>query len=437
MRLLKRLPPFPRELWFLITCFFFNRVGASLIWPFITLYIREQTSTPLGIMGYVAKHTVFGVAGSTSALNIPLALSTITTLLSLQALSSVIGTSLISTLMDHFGRKKIMVVGLILFSGLLIFMSGANQLWQWLVLIPLYGILQPIFYIGVYAMIADMVKPEQRTSAFALIRTVSNFAIAIGPAVFGVLIARSHNIAYYMFVGINIIVLIPFVLIIRETLPKKTTEAKVSIGYGAILRDRPFVVFIGVFTLMEIAAALVFNLLSVYTKENFHIPENQFGQILAVNALMVVFLQYGVTRVTNRYRPLLVMSFGSFIYALGLTGYAISSMLPHFMLAMAVMTIGELIVSPTSNAMAANMAPPDKRARYMGIYSLTYTFGTGVGPIAGGVLSDNFGPSAIWYGGAFTAMLASLGFGLMLRAQSAKAKSEVASTALSDTQTVS
>ena len=53
-------------------------------------------------------------------------------------------------------------------------------------MIPLYGILQPIFYIGVYAMIADMVRPDERTGAFAIIRTVSNFAIAIGPAIFGV-----------------------------------------------------------------------------------------------------------------------------------------------------------------------------------------------------------------------------------------------------------
>ena len=53
------------------------------------------------------------------------------------------------------------------------------------------------------------------------------------------------------------------------------------------------------------------------------------------------------------------------------------------------MTVGELMVSPTSNALVANMAPPDKRARYMGIYSLTYTFGTGIGPVMGGVLSDS------------------------------------------------
>ncbi|MBA3874576.1 MAG: MFS transporter [Anaerolineae bacterium] len=437
MRFFKKLPPYPRAFWLLIICFFFNRIGASVIWPFITLYIREQTSSPLIAVGYLTKlyHSTFFASSGT--LNIPVALTTITTLLSLQALSNVIGTSAISTLMDLFGRKNIMVVGLIAFSVLLILMSAASQLWQWVILLPLYGILQPIFYIGVYAMIADIVKPDDRTSAFAMIRTASNLAISIGPAIFGVLIAQTHTAAYFISIVINVIVLVPVIFVIRETLPEKTATTHISTGYGTILRDRPFVTFIAVFTLIEIATALVFNLLSVYTKENFNIPENQFGQILAINALMVVFFQFGMTRNTRRYRPLLIMSLGSLIYGFGLIGYAVSSMLPHFMLAMAVMTVGELMVSPTSNALVANMAPPDKRARYMGIYSLTYTFGTGVGPVAGGVLSDSFGPPAIWYGGAVTAMLAALGFWWMLRAETTAPSSQTTPLPLTDSPTIS
>ncbi len=392
-----------------------------MIWPFITLYIREQTSSPmpaLNLFGQLPALATF-VGSHGHGLSIPVTLTTVTTLLSLQALSSVIGTSLISTLMDRFGRKIIMMVGLAAFAGVLMTMSSAVQLWQWVVLLPLYGILQPVFYIGCNAMVADVVRQGERTSAFALIRTVSNVGIATGPALFGVWIAQSHTFAYFMTAAINLMLLIPVIFLLRETLPSTPAKSEVSTGYKAVFRDRPFVTFIAVFTLIEIAAALVFNLLAVYTKENFQIPEDQFGRLIGINALMVVFFQYGVTRLTRRYNPLLVMAAGCLFYVAGLIVFGLSNVLPHFMLGMAVLTLGELMVSPTSNAHVANLAPADKRARYMGIYSLTYTFGTGVGPIAGGFLSDSFGQPAIWYGGAVVALLASAGFWLMSRGRQA------------------
>jgi MFS family permease len=58
-----------------------------------------------------------------------------------------------------------------------------------------------------------------------------------------------------------------------------------------------------------------------------------------------------------------------------------------------------MILVPTSTTTAAAMAPESMRARYMGLYTLTSGIGSGVGPLMGGMLSDAYGPLAIWYGG--------------------------------------
>ncbi len=42
------------------------------------------------------------------------------------------------------------------------------------------------------------------------------------------------------------------------------------------------------------------------------------------------------------------------------------------MAAMVVLTFGELIIAPTSTVFVANLAPPDKRYRYLGIYGLMW-----------------------------------------------------------------
>jgi MFS family permease len=85
---------------------------------------------------------------------------------------------------------------------------------------------------------------------------------------------------------------------------------------------------------------------------------------------------------------------------------------------MVIVTCGELLVAPTSTALVANLAPPDMRARYMGIFSINYMIAGGTGPVLGGFLADSIGPAAIWYGGMLVALIATLGFALMARAHS-------------------
>jgi MFS family permease len=216
------------------------------------------------------------------------------------------------------------------------------------------------------------------------------------------------------------IVLIPVALFIAETLPKKKRSDESSgEGYGVVLRDRPFMSFIVVFTLLEIGAALTFNLLSVYVNEQYHILEDAYGLLLAINALMVVFFQYGITWLMRRYQPFAVIAAGSLFYTVGLAGFAFASTFGGFALAMVILTTGELMAMPTATALAANMALPEMRARYMGVLSLTYTIGTGVGPMIGGFLGTVFFPAAIWYAGAGAAFLAAMGFLILWRSMQA------------------
>jgi MFS family permease len=411
-RLRGRLPPYPRRFGWLIAIYFVNRVAASLIWPFMTLFIREQTAgaPPLALAqsGLLAQLGGLQVA-------IPLPLTAITPLLTIQAIASVIGTALIGLLMDRFGRKRIMLVGLVGYALVLLGMNGASSIGQWLVLLVIYGVMHPVFMVGTNAMTADLVAPEQRVGAYALIRTSSNLAIAVGPAIGGLFIAQSNSVAYFLAAGLCLALVLPVTLLLNETLPEKATQqsAQRRGGFGALLHDRPFMAFISVFALLEVAAALVFNLLSVYVKDQFGMPENQFGLLLTINAGMVVGLQYAVTLMSKRYPALPAIAVGALFYAVGLATYGVAVALPGFALGMVIMTLGELIVAPTSSSLVAEMAPADQRARYMGLLSLTYSFGTGVGPVMGGLLSDAFSPAAIWYAGAGVAALAAVGFALL------------------------
>jgi len=164
------------------------------------------------------------------------------------------------------------------------------------------------------------------------------------------------------------------------------------------------------------AYALMMVFLPVYAKENFGVPENQYGFIMATNAAMVVLFQYTITRVTERYHHLPVLAVGSLFYALGAGSVALGWNFPTFVASMVILTIGEMIMMPTSTALTANLAPSSMRGRYMSVYSLTWGISLGLGPVVGGFLNDNLAPVAIWYGGLAMGLVGTLGFVLLARA---------------------
>jgi MFS family permease len=145
------------------------------------------------------------------------------------------------------------------------------------------------------------------------------------------------------------------------------------------------------------------------------VVESQYGLIPTTNAIMVVLLQVWVTTRSKRFAPLRTLGIGSLFYAIGTGLVAFSGGFWGFWIAMVIVTVGELILVPTSNTYAANLAPPEMRGRYMSIYGLTWGMAAGIAPVIGGMLSDNLGPRYTWYGGFLVGMAAVAAFFFLAR----------------------
>jgi MFS family permease len=365
-----------------------SRSGTSMVWPFLTIYLRQRLDIPL---------------------------TTVALLLTLNSAVGLVATSVAGPVVDRFGRKGAMVLGMMAASLNLLAMSAAGSFGLWTLLMAIDGAFSPLYAVGSQAMIADMIEPARRPGAYALLRMVANLGVAIGPSIGGFVTAASYTLAFYIAAAAEFAFTLLVFFFIRETVPQREegAETRAESGYGPVLRDRPFLAFCGVYTLAGITYSLMMILLSVYGKENFGVPESQYGFIVATNAAMVVLFQFGITRVTGRFHHLPVLAVGSLFYALGVGSVALGHSFPAFLLSMVILTIGEMIMIPTSTALTANLAPPEMRGRYMGIYGLTWSIGFGIGPVLGGYLNDNLAPVATWYGGFLIGLAATAGFALL------------------------
>ena len=384
---------YPRQFWLVFWGMLISAIGMSMIWPFLMVYVSERLSLPM---------------------------TTTASLMTLSAATGLVASFIAGPIVDRFGRKWIMVISLVLNALGYVLMSQAQTLPEFAVLMALNGIVNPLYRIGLDAMIADLIPHNKRPDAYSLTRMANNIGVAVGPAAGGFIAAISYAIAFYIAAGGLVIFGALIALFAIETLPPREVTAHARPterfgGYGSILRDRPFMGFVISFTLVMVAASQVWVLLAVYAKQNFGIPESEYGFIPTTNALMVILFQFAVTQATKHRPPLGMVALGAVFYAVATAGIAFGQGFWAFWICMVVLTCGELIIMPTSSTYVAGLAPTDKRGRYMSLFGLTWNVASGIGPVFGGLLNDALGPQAIWYGGGVAGLIAVLGFLAMFR----------------------
>ena len=384
---------YPRQFWVIFWGMLLNATGSSMIWPFLTIYMRERFDLPLTSVALV---------------------------LTMNSLIGLVSSFIAGAVVDRVGRKGAMVASLAITSLTMFGLSLADSLPIWVALMAVNGAFAPLYRVGVDAMAADLIPSPDRPSAYALMRMSQNLGVAIGPTIGGFVAAISYAWAFRGASAAQGLFALLLLATVAETAPfrvaLRTADAKIErpaekfAGYEHVLRDRHFMGFAFAYTLAGMCYAMLWMLLPVYAKDNYGVPENMYGFIPAANAVMVVLLQYGVTGLTRRFNTLWVLAVGSLFFAVGVGSVGWGAGWAAFLVSMVIATIGELIVVPTSTTLTADLAPPEMRGRYMSIYNLTHSLGIGLGPVIGGLLNDHLAPVAIWYGGLTIGMLAVAGF---------------------------
>lgn len=379
-RLNKIYHEFPRLFWVVVAVRFIDGVGGTLLFPFFALYITQKFGvgmTQAGILLGIA--SLFGLAGSMFG----------------------------GALTDKFGRKQLILFGLV-FSAISTLSFGlVSEIRVLYPLVIIVGLLSSISHPAHEAMIADILPENKRQEGFGILRVVANYAWIIGPTIGGFLANINF---FYLFVIDSIISCLVAVIIYRvipETKPephaheKGESFLKTVAGYRFVMRDTAFMSFIVANILMLIVYQQMYNSLSVYLRDNHGINPQGYGFLMTTSAVTVVLFQFWLTRNIKHRPPFLMMAFGTIFYVIGFLLFGIVTTFVLFALNIVIITIGEMIVVPTSQALVAGFAPEAMRGRYMAAAGLSWAIPSTIGPGAAGYILDNYDPNLLWYiGGA-------------------------------------
>lgn len=380
---------FPQTFWIIVVAQFIDRLGGTLIYPFFALYITKKFG-----VGMTQAGILFGIF----------------------SISGLLGSMIGGALTDKFGRKGLVLFGLVVSAASSVSMGLVNDLSIFFILAGLVGLLSDVAGPAYQAMIADILVEEKRSEGFGILRVAANLAWILGPTIGGLLATQSYLLLFILDAISSLITAIIFLRKVPETKPENQDDAERQSfidtlhGYMQVTGDKVYLGFVLASMLMSLVYLQMYSTLSVFLRDVHALPTQAFGSLLSINAGTVVVLQFWVTRKVKKYPQLLLLAVGTAFYMFGFTAYGFVSTYPWFLIAMLLITIGEMIAIPVGQSLAARFAPEEMRGRYMAFYGLSWAIPSMVGSIAAGLILDNYDPNWVWYACGILSALAIIGF---------------------------
>src|SRR5512134_1128686 len=275
---------YPRAFWIYNVIVFIDRLGGFMLYPFFALYLTEKFDIGMSTVGLL--FAIFSISG-------------------------MVGSALGGALADRMGRKVVIIFSLVLSSISALGMGLAPTIGIFIAVVAVVGTLSSIGHPAHEAVVADLLPPERRAEGYGIIRVVFNMAVIIAPLIAGILIANSYLTLFLVDAVISLISAAIVLLALPETKPqapahtKPETMQQTFAGYGQVFKDTPFLAFIGVTVMMTLVYMNMNSTLGVYLRDQHGLPEAHYGWLLSINAIIVVTLQFWMTRRLEKYRPLL------------------------------------------------------------------------------------------------------------------------------------
>ena len=360
-----------REVWWLALITLINRAGTMVI-PFLSLYLTTDLHFTLKDVGWIM--SAFG-------------------------LGSVAGSWLGGQLTDKIGYYKVMVRSLISTGVLFIALQFLNTFTSFCIGIFLVMLVADMFRPAMFVALSAYSKPENKTRSVTLIRLAINLGFSAGPAVGGIIITTLSYGGLFWVDGITC--MLATLLLINVLNPKKARvldEVKNESPKSAY-RDKAFFIFLVAMILFGIVFLQYFSTMPLYYKEVHYLSEFDIGILLGFNGFVIFILEMPLIKwlESTRFTKSGLMIFGTILTGLSIIILNLTSWIGILIIGMLLMSLGEMITFPFSNAFAMDRAKKGNQGEYMALYSIAFSIAHIFAHNAGMHMVDGLGFDNTWY----------------------------------------
>ncbi|AZF15425.1 MFS transporter [Pseudomonas sp. R3-18-08] len=361
--MLATIKNYPRTVNLLLSATLLLTLAKAITFPYLVIYLTRHFALDISQVGLVIGSSL--IVGS---------------------LLSVYGGFLVDRVNSYrllLGLSLVFVLG---FIGTVV----AQNIWAFYSCLILINLAYAVIDIAIKAGFASLLPEEGRSEVFSIKYTLTNIGYAVGPF-FGAMVAKLDiSLPFILSALLGVGFFLLYWRLGDRTLTSVDATQKpvpfLAVG-RVLLKDHRLVCF----TLGGLLSAVVFGQFTAYlsqylvTTTTAEYTYTVISAVLTTNAVLVIALQYLIgRRISHRYlSQWLIAGLGMFM--LGLIGFALATSVVWWVVAMAVFTVGEIIVFPAEYMFIDRIAPDALRGMYYGAQNLS-NLGAALGPVLCGMV---------------------------------------------------
>ena len=260
----------------------------------------------------------------------------------------------------------------------------------------------PVRGTALSALLADLVPDDRREHAFGSMRVVFNLGAFSGPLLGALLVAVAWPA---LFAGVGVLFALSGLAALRlPRLAPPASEEGAGISFRIFL-DRSFALVFAAGMIAMVVYSSFETLMPVSLTQTHGLEPAAWGVLFVVNPLFVTLLQLRITRWAAPVPPSTKLAVAMLLMGTSFLPLLVSAAIPVLILILVVFVIGEMLWSPTADALVSRLAPAHARGTYMGTAGMSMWLGGAIAPALGLRLRDTWGDGAMWIAIALVSVL--------------------------------
>lgn len=369
----------------------FSALGSGLTMPYLYVYLARVRDFPTSTVGWV-----FAWMGLLGFLSAPLA----------------------GTLIDRYGPRLVMVVGLTVESLSIGSLGFISTIPQGIVVASVIVLGTVGLWPASTALMTRLVDEELREKVYALNFMLLNAGLGLGGLISSLLIdigsiasfQRLYLIdaaTYVVYIGILLAMPRGAGLPLAAGEPDPANPA-MQPSWGLVLRDRRLMAMVMVsIVAITCGYAQMETGMAAYVVDVAEIPPRTLGWAYAANTAAIVFGQLLTLKVIAGRSRSRMLALAAALWAVSWLVIGLSDPLAGsaslwvaagaVVIGMGLFGLGETLWAPVAPAVVNALAPEEMRGRYNALQGAAWTVGSIIGPASAGVLIGN-GLAHVWLG---------------------------------------